>query len=511
MERGCCSPRGAASQGKMSAAGLETVFGAGNASRFSLFNALNNNHFSRNAETLAPYPDGVRVQTDQCHIANPGLMNTATSVANPVTPHLIMRASRSTFPSISKSDRRGFSTVRHAEVAQSFRQLSHSDNDMCSSNYWTLMYVTEAGDSVGHLRIAAPRIDGDMSFEKILSVIEQSAVTSNLRVLYVTYFDKDFETYALLTPLSVQYCTSVFHVIVELPKSSTYAAAASLNKTASDDLPQVRGVGLVEDVSSSGHEGERKRPINSRSVVTSLLFRAPRATKTSQRSGTVQHQEPPQLGPEHEKLIQEERSTRWSLLSDEASCRLILQASESTALYKKMRAKRMGELPAKAADTVSDSGEVATEDGRKTYAGNFDNKLSVRAIPTSLLHFSMLSPCSTMSSSVKPPHSTMADTFSPLVTTLRFTPEGGSWAPLMLCEQRRLQDALAEDLSLCLNVGREGIVTYFEPPDTFSVDVMRYKGDNRTAAQIQLEVNGCHFPNVTRLFLAYKNGNYPQK
>ncbi|EAN76391.1 uncharacterized protein TEOVI_000042500 [Trypanosoma equiperdum] len=451
--------------------------------------------FLPTAETLSPYPDGVCLRAHQEHIPNPGLMDTARSIESLMPFEVKGCKASSALPNIQLSE---------VAVEYGFRQPVAASDDRCladccinDSGYWTLCFATESGAKLGELKVPAPCEEEGANFDDVMGIIHDKAALLKFQVLYVTYLDKDFDSFALLTPQTVQFHADCFHVIVEVKKDETgQMADVPLELAAPSEALAVEGTKTLLKV-----DGVVKRTggygtvLSSPNALASLLFRAP------QVKGHVP-------APEEElrldeavcrDLSVEEEISRGKISSDEATTRLILRATESTAMYRMSRYSlsnckqtQVEELP-----QSTDQASLQMSSERVEPAQNNGNCSDE---PSSSVQLSLIERMNLFSLHVDSPMKVEPDKCVPRVTRLRLTSPDEEWSDLIQKDFGRLTGAVVLDLCSSLGIPREAITTSFSAPNSLLVIITRLSYDTRTSRQFQSALWEHGFPNLMQLY-----------
>lgn len=284
------------------------------------------------AETLCPFPDGVCVQAQRDFVANPAHLDLSGTLVQRkrIKSNFFLRGSGGS----GVCDGRRSITTRACRMATKLMSESvgcevvnkRRAND---GGYWMVRYVTVDGTEVGSSKVMAPSGEEPITVEVVLGIIGEHAALLNLKVIYVTYLDKDFGTYALLTPRTVYNSTGYFCAVVEfLPGMSVQA------RKEKDE----EGTGRTASLPRC-HEREKGSIVSSQ-CMEKTLFRVPNVTcyappdasQIKNLKEEFQCMSPQFVGLVNE-LLQEEASRRESISFDEISSRLVLQARENTQLF----------------------------------------------------------------------------------------------------------------------------------------------------------------------------------
>ncbi|RNE98986.1 putative microtubule-associated protein Gb4, partial [Trypanosoma rangeli] len=179
-------------------------------------------HFTSSRETLPPQLYGLRqLEPQEVRAPNESLMHVSNNRTHQLQPPQSWRSLG--FAGGSVSTRHTPGTLGRHSAATDLRMGSNFSRDGGSDaahtsdlGYWEVTFVTRSGNCVGASKLMVPRGKAPTSFEDIVEAIAGDASLLNLVVAYITYLDRNFNTYTLLTPRSVCNCTDTFRVVVEL-------------------------------------------------------------------------------------------------------------------------------------------------------------------------------------------------------------------------------------------------------------------------------------------------------
>ncbi|RNF24911.1 putative microtubule-associated protein Gb4, partial [Trypanosoma conorhini] len=177
--------------------------------------------FTSDAETLSPRPDSPHPlgPPQLARASNQSLMRVGDSHSHRPSSSRSWRSAASRHSPGSLGPHSGAAESRTGGNRSSGCNGSAGPPD--DLGYWTVTFVTKGGDRVGASKVMAPRGKGPCAFEDVVGAIVENAALLGLAVAYVTYLDRDFHIYTLLTPQSVQNCTGTFRVVVESKEESS--------------------------------------------------------------------------------------------------------------------------------------------------------------------------------------------------------------------------------------------------------------------------------------------------
>ncbi|EKF36325.1 hypothetical protein MOQ_002286 [Trypanosoma cruzi marinkellei] len=282
--------------------------------------------FLSNAETLSPYPDGVCVRVARtCH-SNPTLLETTTSTAYRARTRSHIFQRRLVSPgAYQRKTSQGLGDSRSVTgFVESGWMYGKGDksgrNDL---GYWSVKYVTKGDEYVGLTKLVNPWRDEPLTFEGVVDAIKENAFMLGIKIAYVTYFDKDFDTYALLTPRTVQNCGDAFRVVVE---SISDAAKQSFKLELEGEAGKRR-----DDASLCNSPGKSDKVSALRQMAG--LFLAPKTpSRTVRRADKAEPPVPEEWVAQQALVSQEESMQREAILADEESWWLIIQARVNVQL-----------------------------------------------------------------------------------------------------------------------------------------------------------------------------------
>ncbi|ORC92884.1 uncharacterized protein TM35_000022100 [Trypanosoma theileri] len=434
----------------------------------TLGSTISSRRFVDSAETLSPFPDGVRVPKVQHYTPNPSLMDTISSVTSRGYTDLLC-SSRS-FAGFNCNDLYDCSGSYNNDVSDHPIYFERN-RTVESTSYWTVTYFSSDGEKVGMSKIIAPRGKHTNSFESIGNAIKENASLLNLDVQYIMYLDKDFNSYALLTPHNTHNCAGSFHVVVKSDLGGSIQ---------NDEVPHEESV--RESISPPNSESEKK--VNeSAGKAMNLLFRAPNVPSRVPFHMSVSDSNSATISLEKERMIlDEEIAERNTIISEELSLRLILQASEGVRMYYGMSKTKGGKSKPSVTENVAVEKTKESENSSVTpdviTTNNMDNN--------------------NMDENFSSPF----DDLFPVVTSFRIIFEGDKWGVLLTTERYRLCEAIAQDISSCLDISRENIIT-----ERGSIGapllILKVRHDGtRTYSDLQSEIIEYEFPNVHQLYAA---------
>ncbi|RNF07831.1 putative microtubule-associated protein Gb4 [Trypanosoma rangeli] len=276
--------------------------------------------FVANAETLSPYPDGVCVRVARRCRPNPTLLGTTTSAA-------YQARAKSHFSSQGMGFSSGYQQQRPLRYGGRGPVAGHlapgrargGEND---PGYWSVVYISGTGEEVGAIKLPDLCRRGSLTFERAVGAIEEGAAFLGLRVSYITYFDKDFGAYTLLTHRTVLKCIGLFRVVV-----ASISEVADKSPTA-----KVGGEATKDGVLALHNEVEKPTVDAFSKQMTGLFetFNAPSLTSKGANKAGVSV--PEEWMAEPGLLFLAEATEREVIAADEASWRLIIQARENTRI-----------------------------------------------------------------------------------------------------------------------------------------------------------------------------------
>ncbi|EAN89478.1 hypothetical protein C3747_126g113 [Trypanosoma cruzi] len=282
--------------------------------------------FVSNAETLSPYPDGVCVRVARsCH-SNPTLLETTTSTAYRARARSHVFPRRLVSPgSYQRKTSQGLGDSRSVAgfVERGWMYARDDKGGRNDLGYWSVKYFTNGGDYVGLTKLVNPWGDEPPTFEGVVGAIKENALLLGIKVAYVTYFDKDFDTYALLTPRTVQNCGDAFRVVVE---SISDAAKQSLKLELEGEAAKRRDDATLRNSSGKSDKVSALRQMAG-------LFLAPKTPSRAAQSADKADPPVPEEWVAKQALVsQEESKQREAISADEESWRLIIQARVNVQL-----------------------------------------------------------------------------------------------------------------------------------------------------------------------------------
>ncbi|ESL06401.1 hypothetical protein TRSC58_05927 [Trypanosoma rangeli SC58] len=276
--------------------------------------------FVANAETLSPYPDGVCVRVARCCRPNPTLLGTTTSAAYQARakPHFISQGMG--FPS-GYEQPRPLRSGGGGSVA-GYLPPGRASGRLNDPGYWSVVYISGTGEELGAIKLPDLCRRGPLTFERAVGAIEEGAAFLGLRVSYITYFDKDFGAYTLLTHRTVSKCIGRFRVVVT--SSSEVADESPTAKV--EDKAKKDGV-------PSLHSETEKATVKAFPEQMTGFFQASNApSPTSKAVNAAGVSVPEEWLAEPGLLFLAETTEREMITADEVSWRLIIQARENTRI-----------------------------------------------------------------------------------------------------------------------------------------------------------------------------------
>nr|CCD16540.1 unnamed protein product [Trypanosoma congolense IL3000] len=464
--------------------------------------------FCSAAETLSPYPDGVCLRAHREHIPNPELMDTAIRNERKI-PLDVKSFTQIAHPlDVYFTGTGGSCVFRRSDLNS--EDFVSPDDCHYDAGYWTLAFVTESGEKVGVLKMVAPFEGEVMTFNNVIDTIQERAALLNFHVIYATYFDRDFGTYALLTPQTLQFHTDRFQVVVEMERPhDSEAADAPVADAKPLSVSPLRGGGSpAVDAVKRGNNvcGTSLKPPQ---ILTSLLFRAPRVVDGVVAGGEVsgEARRPLQLEEVlYRSLKAAEEEERSKIAMDESTSRLILHATESTAMYRMLRYKRVSESPCKpdasssrcACDIFQRSPTV--DDCKLNNSWSAHGEGGGTDNTTSSMQLSLIEKLDLFSLHFDPP--TKADKEEPAlnVIKLRITSRDKDWNRILQAKPKQLEEAIASDLCLSLGVRRMAVTVCFTEPSSLTVTIVRPCCDTRTNKELQVAMSKFGFPNLMKIY-----------
>ncbi|ORC92837.1 putative microtubule-associated protein Gb4, partial [Trypanosoma theileri] len=456
--------------------------------------------FTRNAETLSPFPDGFLLAKErQPCTPNPSLIRTPNyRLSNPPP-------SRRIRPESSPDEgpgglSRALISPRTLAIVNSYTnepltvntiRTNHNVSDTFYNNsnishtnelgYWTALYLSRDGTRMGKSKVMPPRGKAPHTFENIVSTIQGNAHLLGFKVLYITYLDKDFDTYALLTPQNTVNCTDSFHVVVESKDSRSdendiqvYPNTSSIMSTMREKeeisennetvLSLLNGITdkLQSDVSTVSSRG-----LSSPGGGFFRQANLPLPNQEQRRFKTIQDIERKRreilLANEAESkdLVQKEEKERNDICVDEGSYRINIKAMELR--HKFMVRKRIGT-------------GMQIEVGKTTLPSQLVTTTSKNELKKDL-------------------------TLPPVVeqSSLSVVLDGSALCPLLREHRNRLYSVFERDVSCCLNIPRSNITAQHSISGTPEVRLNVVHDGTRSNSEIRKMIASYNFPNVVDL------------
>ncbi|KEG06787.1 hypothetical protein DQ04_12241000 [Trypanosoma grayi] len=457
------------------------------------------------AETLSSFPDGFRVNVPRQCEPNPELMETPVSAAN--------RAAKQKASMLHGKRAQDMNKGRLLRVftrceAPSLCRTRHNDNEAtrsCSSKhvaglgYWTVTYVTREGEDVASSKVVPPKRKGPFCFDSVVGAIVENAALLNLTVLYITYLDRDFGAYALLTSSTVEHCADAFQVVVESPS----VLAAGCLKTRCEIRLRLTG-------SAHLHAPKAATPSSPQELMDKV-FRAPGMQFRGVADvGAAVGSDLPKLDvSQWNRILCEEVSGREALCSEERSWRLILEANEKTRLYcapkgKKSQMKLPGLCPI-SQPTVLNVQERRRwrqkENAQKREHDVKEHEPQEQTKTQQLEQCDMPSPPLPRPSTPTPPLN--AEGILPVITPLCIVLEGEKWGSLLNDDRRELYEAIMQDVSSCLGIPSGDVIMDRGEANSPTVEFTVRHDGTLSETQLQSEIAVHEFPNTSELYALF--------